>query len=260
VNRRSSRFVTCPSRQIADDSRPVQARKIDDKSLSLKILPVSPTGSRFWGCYPSVFNTLRTTGGRGGTRLTCRAAVRRRPYVVPEGTRVLLGRHPALKRWAILFRPRGARVPAFVVHYRIRGAVLAQRLKGWAILFRSRGARFPAFVVHDRIRGAVLAHTLKRWAILFRPRGARVPAFVVHYRILETVLAQTLRRWAILFRPRGAGFLAFVVHCRIRGAVLAHPLKRWAMLTRSWGARVPSELGSVSNGEHRRQSGKACAA
>jgi len=49
-------------------------------------------------------------GGGGDARLTRRPFLRGEPGAVPEGTRLSFRGHPALKRWAIPFRPSGARV------------------------------------------------------------------------------------------------------------------------------------------------------
>ena len=112
VNRRPSRFLTCPPRQIPEDSRSVQARKIADKSLALKILSVSQTGSRSCG-RSSVFSIIYgPAGGRGYTSFA-RSEVcvpGKEPCAAAQGTQVSLLVYPALKRWAILFRPFGARV------------------------------------------------------------------------------------------------------------------------------------------------------
>jgi hypothetical protein len=112
VNRRPSRFSTCPPCHVPEDSRSAQARKIGRKSLALKILPLSQMGSRLCG-RSSLFSTIyRQAGGRGYTSIA-RGEVcipGKKPCAVPEGTQVSLLAYPALKRWAKLFRPYGARV------------------------------------------------------------------------------------------------------------------------------------------------------
>ena len=144
MNRRPSRFSTCPPCQIPEDSRPAQARKIGRKSLAPKVLPARLMGSRFCG-RSSVFSIIyRQAGGRGYTSFArgevC--SLGKEPCAVPEGTRVSLLAYPALKRWAKLFRAYGARFSALLLDTRIRESVLlAGALKRWAILFRPLGAR-----------------------------------------------------------------------------------------------------------------------